>query len=60
MEPDDTEPIGTALCVGSGAKEIALWRLIVQGIVLPHRWIVVDRQFRPADLRVTRPSRPSA
>jgi hypothetical protein len=57
---DDAQPIGTALCVGSGAKGMALWRLIVHGVTLPDRWIVVDRQFWPADLRADRPSRPSA
>ena len=58
--PDDAQPIGTALCVGSGAKGIALWRLIVHGAALSDRWIVVDRQFRPADLKSARPSRLSA
>ena len=58
--PNDAQPIGTALCVGAGAKGIALWRLIVRGTSLPDRWIVVDRQFRPADLRAARPSCPSA
>jgi hypothetical protein len=37
--PDDAETIGTALCVGSGAQEIALWRLIVHGATLPDCWI---------------------
>jgi hypothetical protein len=55
--PDDAQPIGMALCVGSGFQGIALWRLIVHGAPLPERWIVVDRQFRPANLRMARPSR---
>jgi hypothetical protein len=55
---DDAQPIGTALCVGAGFKGIALWRLIVHGVTLPDRWIVVNRQFRPADLRAARRSRP--
>jgi hypothetical protein len=54
---DDAQPIGTALCVGLGDKGIALWRLIVHSITLPDRWIVVNRQFRPADLGAARPYR---
>ena len=56
--PDDAEPIGTALCVASGDKGIAIWRLIVHGAALPEYWIVVDRQFWPADLGAARPCRP--
>ena len=56
--PDDAEPIGTALCVASGDKGIAIWRLIVHGAALPEHWIVVDRQFWPADLGAARPCRP--
>src|SRR5690242_3649715 len=37
--PDDAQPIGTALCVGVGDNEIALWRLIVHGAILPDCWI---------------------
>jgi hypothetical protein len=51
--PDDAQPIGTALCVGVGDHGIALWRLIVDGAVVPKRWVVVDRQFRPAELGST-------
>ena len=58
--PEDVKPIGTALCVGVGSRGIALSRLIVQGATLPNRWKVVDRQFRPADPRSARPSRPGA
>jgi hypothetical protein len=59
-QPNDVQRIGTALCIGAGAKGIALWRLIVHGAALPDRWMVVDRQFQPADLRSVRPSRRGA
>jgi hypothetical protein len=58
--PEDAQPIGTALCVGVGDHGIALWRLVVDGAVLPLRWVVVDRQFRPAESGPTQPSRPEA
>jgi hypothetical protein len=58
--PDDPQPIGTALCVGVGDHGIALWRLIVDGAVVPKRWVVVDRQFLPAESGSTQPSRPDA
>jgi hypothetical protein len=57
---DDAQPIGTALCVGVGDQGIALWRLIVDGSVIPKRWILVDRQFRPAESGSPQPSRPDA
>jgi hypothetical protein len=47
--PDDAQPIGTALCVGMSEGGIAIWRLIVHGAALRHRWIVVDRRFRRAE-----------
>jgi hypothetical protein len=46
--PDDDNPIGTALCVGTGEKGIAIWRLIVHDEVVPRHWSVVDREFHPA------------
>ncbi len=46
--PDDAVPVGTAICVGSDAAGMAVWRLSIRGAELPERWIVVDREFRPA------------
>ena len=56
----DPQPIGMALCVGSGIKGIALWRLIVRDVAVPGRWVLIDRQFRPADPERDRLSGPSA
>jgi hypothetical protein len=39
--------IGTALLAGWGSGGAALWRLIVDDVELPGRWIVVGREFRP-------------
>jgi hypothetical protein len=44
--PDDDKPVGTALCVGVGAQGIAIWGLIVQGVEVPGRWVLIDREFR--------------
>jgi hypothetical protein len=46
--PDRPMPIGTALVVGRDAAGIALWELVVHDEVVPGRWIVVDREFHPA------------
>ncbi len=40
--------IGMALAVGSGEGGQSLWRLIIRDAELPGLWIVVDREFRPA------------
>ena len=47
--PDDNKPIGTALCVGVGDQEIAIWGLIVEGVEVPGRWVLIDREFRLSD-----------
>jgi hypothetical protein len=41
-------PIGMALEAGWGEGGVALWKLIVRGVEVPGRWIVVGREFRPA------------
>jgi hypothetical protein len=41
-------PIGTALAAGRDAAGRALWTLNVHDAELPGRWLVVDREFRPA------------
>ncbi len=48
-EVRDGPPIvGSAYCVDRDAGGVAVWRLIIRGAELPGRWIVIDRQFRPA------------
>jgi hypothetical protein len=46
--PDDRTPIGTALAIGRADDDVEVWELTVRDAVLPGRWIVVDREFRPA------------
>ena len=46
--PDKFTPIGIAHRVRWGERGIAIWRLIVNGTELPGEWIIVDRQFVPA------------
>ena len=42
-------PVGMALCVGVDAWCRALWTLSIDGEDLPGRWVVVDREFQPAE-----------
>ena len=46
---DQPMPIGMALCIGVDAWSRALWTLTVDGEDLPGRWVVVDREFQPAE-----------
>jgi hypothetical protein len=44
----DRSPIGMALAMGRADAEVEVWELTVRGVELPGRWVVVDREFRPA------------
>jgi hypothetical protein len=46
---DKPMPIGRALRVGADAWCRALWTLSIDGEDLPGRWVVVDREFQPAE-----------
>ena len=46
--PDHPMPIGMACCTGWDRAGLAVWRLTVDGDDVPGRWIIVDREFRPA------------
>ena len=46
---DKPMPIGMALRVGRDDAGRALWALTVAGDDLPGRWVVVDREFHPAE-----------
>ena len=46
---DQPMPIGLALRVGVDAAGRALWALTIDDADLPGRWIVVDREFHPAE-----------
>ena len=46
--PDDSTTVGSASCVGWDAGGVAIWRLMIRGAELPGKWIVIDREFRPA------------
>jgi hypothetical protein len=48
-DPQTRTPIGTALVTGQDRHGRALWRLAIDQVELPGLWIVVDREFRPAD-----------
>jgi hypothetical protein len=41
-------PVGTARPCGWDKEAAQLWKLKVHGAELPGRWIVIDREFRPA------------
>jgi len=46
---DQPMPIGTAMCVGRDAAGCALWELVIHDEIVPGRWIVIDREFRPVN-----------
>ena len=41
-------PIGQALRVGVDAAGLAVWELVVHDALVPERWVVIDREFHPA------------
>lgn len=45
---ENNSPIGMALGTGWDREGRSLYRLIVHGAEVPGRWVVVDREFRPA------------
>jgi hypothetical protein len=45
---DKPMSIGAATCVGRDARGGALWTLSVHDDDVPGRWIVIDREFHPA------------
>ena len=45
---DKPMPIGVALCVGRDAAGGAVWTLTVDDADVPGQWVVIDREFHPA------------
>jgi hypothetical protein len=45
---DQPMPIGVALCVGRDAAGGAVWTLTVDDADVPGQWVVIDREFHPA------------
>ena len=41
--------IGLALRVGADAAGSALWELVIDDVLVPGCWIVVDREFKLAE-----------
>jgi hypothetical protein len=46
--PDNHMPIGQAMCLAWDAQGLAVWELIVGGQPLEGRWVIIDREFKPA------------
>jgi hypothetical protein len=46
--PDNHMPIGKAMCRTWDEQGLAVWTLTVHGKELPGRFIIIDREFRPA------------
>jgi hypothetical protein len=46
--PDNFMPVGMNSEVGWTEGGLAVWRLTVHGVEVPGRWVLVDREFRPA------------
>ena len=49
--PHDLTAVGMALANGRADDDVEVWELRVGGVDLPGRWVVVDREFRPAPER---------
>ena len=47
LESPDTKPIGQAVEAGWTENGVALWRLMIRGVVVPGLWSIIDRQFIP-------------
>jgi hypothetical protein len=47
--PDRHMPIGMAFEIGRTADGLAVWRLVIHDADIPGRWVIVDREFRPAE-----------
>jgi hypothetical protein len=47
LESRDGASVGVATLVGRGPTDIALWRLVVQGIELDGLFIISGNRFRP-------------
>ncbi len=47
--PDKPMPIGEAHCLRWDEKGLAVWTLRIGKQEIPGRWVIVDRQFRPAE-----------
>jgi hypothetical protein len=41
-------PLGMALCIGVDAAGCALWALTIASDDLPGQWVIIDREFVPA------------
>jgi hypothetical protein len=46
---DQPMPIGLALRVGVDAAGRAVWELVIDDALVPGRWVVIDREFQPAE-----------
>ena len=46
--PDSLESVGIAICRGWDSAGLAWWELTVHDNALPGLWVLIDREFRPA------------
>jgi hypothetical protein len=46
--PDNAMPIGMASCIGWDLDGLAVWRLTIGGQEIEGRFVIIDREFRPA------------
>jgi hypothetical protein len=46
--PDQFMPIGQAHCKTWDENGLGVWVLTIGGQVIPGRWVIIDREFRPA------------
>ena len=53
--PDKPMPIGEAHCVTWDQNGLAVWTLRIGKEEIPGRWVIVDREFRPASPPDCRP-----
>jgi hypothetical protein len=48
VSPNNAMPIGQADCVTWDDQGLAVWVLTIGGQVIAGRWVIIDREFRPA------------
>jgi hypothetical protein len=46
--PNNLMPIGQALCVTWDENGLAVWTFTIGGQPIAGRWVIIDREFRPA------------
>jgi hypothetical protein len=52
--PTNPSPIGRAICFRWDGAGLGVWKLIIDGVAIPGEWVIIDREFRPAQQKAGR------